>query len=229
MTELTQNIIELTRSAGADLIGVADPHLFSESSYEGRDPRDIHPNIAAILLIGVMIPKGAIVPLPKGRAEYTNTLMAATATLRVISFSLARYLERLGYLATISPSEGSEFGYWYADKTTYMANFSMKYAAYLAGLGNYGKNHLFLSSQYGSRVRFMAILTDAPLKPGTRTQEFINENCDECSACIRACPVGAIKSDGTISREVCASYMFEELGGLRCGMCIHACPLANMR
>ena len=153
--------------------------------------------------------------------------MWGTATLRVISFAIARELEKEGYLATISPSEGSEFGYWYADRQTLMANFSMKYAAYLAGLGCYGKNHLFLSENYGPRVRFMAILTDAFLEPGVRSPRFVHERCESCSACIDACPVHAIKEDGTISREACAQYMFESLGGLRCGMCIHACPLAQ--
>ena len=38
-------------------------------------------NCESIIVVGVTIPNGCFEPLPKGRAEYTNTLMAGTATL----------------------------------------------------------------------------------------------------------------------------------------------------
>lgn len=223
---LTDRILTMAKDLGADIVGVADPQVFTNPDYQGNNPLNLLPSLKSIILIGVFIPKGAFVPLPGGRGLYTNTLMAGTATLRVMAYSVARVLEREQYIATIAPSEGSEFGYWYADKKTFMADFSMKYAAYSAGLGSFGKNHLFISDAYGSRVRFTAILTDAPLQPGTRSDTFIHKACMNCSACIDACPPKALKHDGTISRENCAMYMFETLGGLRCGMCIRACPLS---
>ncbi|WP_373838624.1 epoxyqueuosine reductase [Methanospirillum sp.] len=223
---LTDRILTMAKDLGADIVGVADPQVFTNPDYQGNNPLNLLPSLKSIILIGVFIPKGAFVPLPGGRGLYTNTLMAGTATLRVMAYSVARVLEREQYIATIAPSEGSEFGYWYADKKTFMADFSMKYAAYSAGLGSFGKNHLFISDAYGSRVRFTAILTDASLQPGTRSDTFIHKACMNCSACIDACPPKALKHDGTISRESCAMYMFETLGGLRCGMCIRACPLS---
>lgn len=223
---LTSTIQSIAGELGTDIFGIAEPQAFSDPSYQGNNPLDIMDSIRSIVLIGVSIPKGAFLPLPKGRANYTNTLMAGTATLRVITYSLARRLEAEGYYASIAPSEGSEFGYWYADKDTLMGDFSMKYAAYRAGLGTFGKNHLFISDAYGSRVRFSAILTDAPLQPGTPSGQFLHSACQNCSACIHACPVQAIGADGTISRKACAEYMFHTLGGLRCGMCIRACPLS---
>lgn len=224
--DLTNIIQTMAEELGSDLIGIADPQAFSHPDYQGNSPLEILDSIKAIILIGISVPKGAYMPLPKGRALYTNTLMAATATLRIMAYQFTRKLEQEGYLATIAPSEGSEFGYWYADKETLMADFSMKYAAYVSGLGSFGKNHLFISDSFGSRVRFSAILTDAPLKTGTRSTQFIHAACKDCSACIDACPVQAIKPDGTIARELCAEYMFQTLGGLRCGMCIRACPLS---
>jgi len=223
---LTDRISTMVKELGADITGVADPQVFTSPEYQGNNPLTLLPSLKSIILIGVFIPKGAFLPLPGGRGLYTNTLMAGTATLRVMAYHVARELEREGYIATIAPSEGSEFGYWYADKNTFMADFSMKYAAYSAGLGSFGKNHLFISDAFGSRVRFTAILTDAPLQPGTRSETFIHQACMNCSACIDACPPKALKHDGTISREGCAKYMFETLGGLRCGMCIRACPLS---
>ncbi len=225
-THLTDIIRAMARESGAELIGFADIQAFADSKYQGNNPSAISDSLKTVILIGIPVPKGAFMPLPKGRAEYTNTLMAGTATLRVMTYKLAGRLEQEGYLASIAPSEGSEFGYWYANKETLMADFSMKYTAYVTGMGSFGKNHLFISDRYGSRVRFSAILTDARLQPDSCSEHFIHPACQDCDECIRACPVQAISQSGTISRQLCAEYMFKTLGGLRCGMCIRACPLS---
>lgn len=178
---LTNKIIIMAKESGADLIGIADPKELSGQEYQGNSPLEISEQFQSIILIGVMIPKGAFMPLPKGRALYTNTLMAVLLPSRIISYKIARKLEEENFLASIAPSEGSEFGYWYADKKTLKADFSMKYAAFCAGLGSFGKNHLFISEKYGSRVRFMAIVTDALLEHGTRSATFLHSSCKNCA------------------------------------------------
>lgn len=225
-TLLTSRLADATRDMGIDLFGVAAAEGFLDPAYLGKRPQDVFPDLASVVVIGVTVPKGSFKPLPRGRAQYTNTLMAGTATLRVAAFALARTLETEGFEAAIVPCEGSEFGYWYADRKTLMADMSMKYAAWRAGLGSFGKNHLLITDDFGPRVRLAAILTDAPLDPGHSKGDLLSERCAGCTRCIEACPVGAITSDG-IDRQACAAYMFGDLGGLRCGMCIRACPLAG--
>lgn len=210
----------------ADLIGFADPACFLDPEYAGNRPQDIMPGVGSVIVLGVSVPRGAFANLPNGRAEYTNTLMAGTATLRIIVFQLAKIIEKNGYMATILPSEGSEFGYWYANRETLKANMSIKYASYHAGLGNFGMNHLLVTREFGPRVRMTALLTDAILGfEKEKMLPFINKACSSCLKCIEICPVGAISKDGTIDRRKCADYMFNVLGGLRCGMCVKVCPL----
>jgi len=223
--EMTSKLIDVAKSLGADFIGIADSKGFLNPEYKGNKPQDIMKNCKNVIIIGVSIPRGCFEPLPKGRAEYTNTLMAATATLRIIGFKLSKFIEESGYLATLAPSEGSEFGYWYADKETLKADFSMKYACYLSGLGKFGLNHLAITEKYGPRIRMAAIITDAPLLADPHSSEFIDSRCKDCYRCIDICPVSALSKDGTINRQKCRDYMFGELGGLRCGMCIKVCPL----
>ncbi|MDN7023780.1 epoxyqueuosine reductase [Methanoculleus sp. FWC-SCC1] len=210
---------------GAELFGVADVRHFLSPEYTGNRPQDFMESARSVIVLGVAVPRGSIESLPKGRAEYTNTLMAGTATLRLIAFRLARRIERDGYRATIVPTEGSEFGYWYADRETLMADMSIKYAAYAAGLGSYGANHLLITDEFGTRIRMTAVVTDAPLGDGgDPSRPFLHEDCKECMRCVAACPAGAFTADGTIDRKKCADYMFHTLGGLRCGLCIQACP-----
>jgi epoxyqueuosine reductase QueG len=211
---------------GADFVSIADAAGFLNPDYVGNRPQEIMPGVKSVIIIGVTIPRGCILPLPKGRAEYTNTLMAGTATLRVIAFRIARDIETCGFLASIVPTEGSEFGMWYAEKETLKADISLKYAAYLAGLGTYGINQLLITPDFGSRVRMTAILTDAFLEPGHPSGEhFVHPECAGCHRCVRICPAGALSDDGTINARACSDYLFSTLGGLRCGMCIRECPL----
>jgi epoxyqueuosine reductase QueG len=121
-------------------------------------------DVRSIVVVGVPILNGSLEPLPQGRAEYTNSLLASTVTLRFICYDLARRLERDGHRATIVPAEGSEFGYWYVDRDVLKADFSIRYAAYLAGLGQYDLSQNIITHKFGPRVRFMAIMTDALLE-----------------------------------------------------------------
>jgi len=210
---------------GIDLFGIADAQGFLNEDYQGNKPQDFMEDAASVIVIGVAIPRGSIESLPKGRAEYTNTLMAGTATLRLVAFRMARELENQGYRATIVPTEGSEFGYWYADKHTLKADMSIKYAAYLAGLGRYGYSHLLLTDAFGPRVRMTAIVTNAHLtESGRLPGELVDARCSSCLRCAEVCPAKAISSKGEIDRRRCADYMFNKLGGLRCGLCVKVCP-----
>src|SRR5690606_21266673 len=103
---------------------------------------------------------------------------------------------------------------------------SLKFAAYHAGLGSFGLNHLLIHPDFGARIRITGLLTDAPLEAGTPDPGgFFHSRCSTCQKCADVCPARAISRDGTINRQACADYMFRELGGLRCGMCIKVCPL----
>ncbi|MDW5563266.1 MAG: 4Fe-4S binding protein [Methanomassiliicoccus sp.] len=223
--ELTDGLLKLSEDLGADLFGIAPAEGFLDDSYRGGRPQAIMSDCRAVVVVGVALLQGSIEPLPQGRGEYTNSLLAATVRLRQISFDLGRWLERRGHQATIEPAEGSEFGYWYADRETLRGGISLRYAAYLAGLGQYGLSQNLITDQYGPRVRFMGIITDADLGPTDRERSLLSEKCKDCRRCVEACPVGALSASGEIDRHRCKEYMFGELGGLRCGMCLKACPV----
>lgn len=222
--DLTEALRALSLREGAELFGVADASGFLGEQYSGNRPQQIWGDFGCVVVVGVGLPKGCLAPLPKGRAEYTNTLLSATAILRILAFKLAKRIEREGFKATLVPSEGREFGYSYMDQAL-KGDVSLKYAAYLAGLGSYGLNHLLITESYGPRVRLTALLTDAPLKAGQPSKTDLTERCNQCLKCVEICPVNALTPKGEIHRERCHDYMFNTLGGLRCGLCVKVCPL----
>jgi len=67
----------------------------------------------------------------------------------------------------------------------------LKDAAVMAGLGCIGKNNLFVTPDYGPRVRLRAMLLDVEL-PATGPLEF--DPCSECAMpCRAACPQAAFQ------------------------------------
>ena len=110
--------------------------------------------------------------------------------------------------------------------------FSNKLAASLAGLGWIGKSCLLVTRDWGPRVRWGTILTDAPLHPGSPTEV----ECGKCVVCVEACPAGAFigkNFDPSEPREMrmraekCNDFLAERgrsTGARVCGMCVYVCP-----
>ena len=78
-----------------------------------------------------------------------------------------------------------------------------------AGLGWRGKHSLLLSRQAGSFFFLGEIYTDLPLP----LDMPVGGHCGTCSACIPACPTGAIVAPYRVDARRCISYLTIELKG----------------
>jgi epoxyqueuosine reductase len=80
----------------------------------------------------------------------------------------------------------------------------LKRVAVKAGAGCYGKNSMIINPAYGSRLRLTCVVTDADVEPDA---PFEGDLCGECDACIRACPLHAIKEPYKIDARRCVNSL----------------------
>jgi epoxyqueuosine reductase len=104
-----------------------------------------------------------------------------------------------------------------------------------AGIGWVGKNANLLSREYGSWLLLGEILAVAELEPAVQPHRSF---CGNCTACIEACPTGAIVAEGVVDARLCISYWTIEHRGevppercagngdwiFGCDICQEVCP-----
>ena len=161
---------------------------------------------------------------------YFNHYRQVNALIDKILLQTGLYLQKNGYkYITVAASQSMNKDGW-----NYSGRFSHKQGACLAGLGGIGRNSLFLHKDYGSLVRLGTVFTDCPFECGGIKPV---DPCGACTACVDACPAGAIKKTdfyyGIPREEIfdpqkCSEYMkkeFQKIGrGAVCGICMRVCP-----
>ncbi len=164
-------------------------------------------------------------------ATYFNHYRSVNALIDRTLLDIGLFLQSKGYnYITVAASQSMP-------GTPYNGRYSHKKAARLAGLGDIGKNSLFIHRKYGTRVRLGTIFTDCPLQGEGEMKERL---CLGCDRCVNSCPSGAISGkmyEVGIEREeifnakACSEYMkkqFQHIGrGAVCGICMKVCPLSN--
>ena len=82
-------------------------------------------------------------------------------------------------------------------------------AAYLAGLGWYGKNSNLLIEGSGSFFVLGSVVTNAPLEVN---QNLVVDSCGACRRCLDTCPTGAIIEPGVVDARKCLAWLLQKPG-----------------
>jgi epoxyqueuosine reductase QueG len=183
--------------------------------------------------IGLVIPDSIVDFLPERAdinvaCEYrTHGYEVLNDRLNLIASVVSSYLNREGH-RTLPVAVADR-----TDAENAIPTVSHKMIAHIAGLGWIGKNCLLITPEHGPRLRLISVLTNAPLEA---VDNPLAQRCGECRACVKICPVKAIKGKNYKTGEPrearfefikCHNY-FENLKATQeyavCGMCLYACP-----
>lgn len=228
---LLKRIKELGAIHGIDFIGVAG---ISNVANKIRDiSGSLLDDFPRALSIGIILQKG-IVDLLNDRDTYENVLLYKTHGYDAVNY-------RLDYFASLISSVIQRNSYKVMplpaaeriDNNRVCASISHKITARLAGFGWIGKNCLLINPDYGPRIRWTSVLTDAPFDENNK---ILENKCGSCDKCVKVCPAQAIHGRTFMEHEPrelrfnvnkFEKYYNEikDEGKIQvCGMCLYACP-----
>jgi epoxyqueuosine reductase len=218
------------RDEGADFFGVAGLAPALQAILEQGGP--VVEGYPRAISVGIRLLDPIVDLLPQrdekaAAASYKHhSYDVVNGRLDMIASKLSSIVQRAGYRAFPMSASGR------ISDEKICAIFSHKMAAHLAGLGWIGKSCLLVTPEFGPRVRWITILTDAPLKTGTP----MDTRCGDCRECVDICPVKAFTGRNFLETEPrearydarrCEKYLKgreASTGYGVCGMCLYICP-----
>ena len=231
--QLRQLLAARIRHQDIPLFGVAPADRWDEEPFhpwvpnEFR-PRAIYPECESVLVIGYPISLPVIETTPS--IHYHEMYRTVNDLLDESAYRLSLFLNEQGHAAFYIPRDG--YGSISVLKERPMAFFSHRHAAFMAGLGTFGRNNALLTERFGPRVRFTSIFTNAKIPPD---EVMEGQLCIRCDRCVEKCPVNALPGGdypaGLTDKAACTNY-HEKLFARHispCGVCIKVCPVGQDR
>lgn len=173
-------IKHVAKMFGADLCGITDIDL--RWHYSER------PDLRSMTPLPNDLPEGLTHVIVMGHAmdadlvETYPSALAGAATGREYSHEAAIVMQMVAYIRNLGfEAVGS------MNDTALVIPYAVK-----AGLGEYGRNQMVLTPEYGPRLRFSKIFTNMPLAVDAPRDLGIKAYCDGCTICAQACPVKAL-------------------------------------
>ncbi len=172
----------------ADLVGVANIERF-EHAPRMMSPQGILPTARSVVVMAVHHPDAAIElggethPQEIGpyRVQYIMNMR-----LDEMAYRMGLLLEREGWASVPIVSSNIWRYKGYKELTEHFApDISHRHAAVAAGLADFGYSALAITPEYGARVRFISVITEAVLEPSPLIEP--GTVCDDCRLCVENC------------------------------------------
>lgn len=170
--------------------------------------------------IGFPLSKKVLLSIDKEPTKlYSYHYKQVNYFLDKIELLVTNYLQNEGYEALPIPASQT------IDHAKRKGHLSHKEIAVSAGLGWKGRNNLVVNPKYGSAIRLVTILTNAPLS----IDKPLNKDCGVCQKCVFVCPAGSIKMDPadfdseSCYRKLCEFQKLQGIGHHICGICVKVC------
>ena len=220
-----QIIKEKARELGADLVGIGDIAHYLGCDPQ-RDPKSILPDATCVIGIGFRVPR-ALYRVMDDKNQFYNYTQLGVKTIdeelsEIFLLRLGALIENEGYDAclqrnvsnlrikgdkTTNPELTDTYELALAEpvepgKPVPDVIMDFSESARICGLGRVSCKGNVLTPEFGPCVRFVFIVTNAPLETDA---PFDRNLCDECGECANACPGHAITEKG-LNTWQCAVY-----------------------
>ena len=223
---LTSELIkEKAKEFGATVCGIGGLELF-EGEEPAKDPKMILPAAKCIVGFGFAVPRGFYHAMAEKRQFYTYMTEGVKyiddELSEIFLFKIGRLIEDAGYDACLQRSVPNLRAK--GDKSTnpeVIDTFELisdpveegkpapdvfidfGKAAKACGIGEEGLNGRIIAKDHGPFMRYVFIITDAPLEVDPPLTEVL---CDGCGECVSACPGHAIDEHGLDSWQCAVTY-----------------------
>jgi len=225
--DAAREIKRVARGFGADLVGITQfderwlyKNKFSDLSLQEK-PQALSAELTHVIVVAQAMDYDLIRTVPSALSGAATGLGYSHDALVVLS--LTQYIRNLGYEAVASMNDSA-----------LAIPLAIK-----AGLGEYGRNGLLITKEFGPRVRLGKIFTNLPLAEDHPVKFGVKEFCEMCRRCSQSCPVKAIPQDEpstkrhnqsnikgvrkwTVDGEKCFNYWAAQNSD--CSICIRVCP-----
>ena len=224
MEKLHDEIVSVARGHSMAVWGVADLTLLSQKkpdilSEVGRGAGSPDAFTRAIVM-GVRLQHAVVEGLADGPTLlYFHLYRQANYQLDRAAFELADVVQKAGYAAAAIPASQV------IGRNPMRGHLSHKLLGWAAGIGWIGRSSLLVHPEYGAGVRYVSVLTDAPLAAGTPH----GGSCGECRRCAALCPAHAIHDSfrdfdlDACYEKLCEFSRMPGIGQHICGLCVKAC------
>lgn len=212
---MKQELIDLARQCGADLVGVSPASRFPAGHRIFR----IYPQVKSVVGLAFRCLRGSYRGTEEGTTYYQYTTMSVEnieeTVMPVALVRLSNLIESKGFTAV--PQRRHQTIMEEADgmnpEVAYDAitrdrpqepQFDFADAAVRCGLGEFGFHGALLTDDFGPMQRTCFILTDAEIEPDPVRAPHL---CDRCGACARGCPGRCVDAaTGRVDPWRCAVY-----------------------
>jgi ferredoxin len=180
----TAELKQKAREFGADLIGIAlceTLEKFPPDPNCPQVPSRISQSAKSCVVIAKRTPWGEFLSSNATCVSLTNQLVLRR--LEKVSLQICYWMEERGHYTFMIANDETDPDL----KRGSYGSLSHRHLAVEAGLGTLGLEVNLLTREFGPRVYFSAMLTDAELEPDARITEQLCIG-EPCSRCLLACP-----------------------------------------
>ena len=188
-----------------------------------KDAHDYLEDAQAVVVLGLRLPsatvKRAFQPPAEVVGPYVFAQYVTQWILREKALLLTKWLQKLGYRAEMSLDLMNTGSIVANPRGPQHSVFGNRFAAVAAGLGALTSGGFVTTEDFGTNMRYVAVITDAPLKADALADfDSLVEACADCDTCRQVCPPQAYRDEVTVQLEG-RSISFYRLDQQHCDWC----------